>query len=368
MKKLSLFLAVALCLGACGEKKDDRSEIQKPVIKIGASLPLTGNMAHIGVSAQKSLQMALDEWNGRDTRYRYELVVEDDAFDAKKVAMITNKLINQDKIKALFTVFSIGANVASPITDKAKVVHMTCAYGSQPAEGFYNFNNITQYESQTEVMLQQLKKRGIKSIALLISNNIGSTQQAEILEKKIREDGTIEIKGKEIFNPGTRDFRMIIQKLIADGEPDIFYVDGITPDATLVAKYLQEMIGKINLTTINDFIETTERSAFEGLWFVESASGTPEFNQKYKDRFGEQVFLCGANLFDNLDLFIWANEETAEQAGNKLPDNDDVVNKLLTIEFRQGAIGEFSIDDDGIVQSTAAVKIIRNGESVETEE
>ena len=362
MKKIVLSLLMATSLVACGEKAKAPKENEKPVIRFGASLPLTGNMAHIGVSAQKSLQLALDKWNAKDTKFKYELIVEDDVFDAKKVAMITNKLVNQDKIKALFTVFSIGANVASPITEKANVIHMTCAYGSQPAEGYYNFNNITQYENQTELMLNELKRRGVKSIALLISNNIGSTQQAEMLEKKIIQDGSIEIVGKEIFNPGTRDFRMIIQKITDNKEPDIFYVDGITPDATLVAKYLKEVTGKVNLTTINDFIETPERENFEGLWFVESASGTQEYNKMYEDRYGEQVFLCGANMYDNLDILIESFEKTE---GNNI---NDVVDDLLKVKDKQGAIGLFSIDEEGIVQSFANVKQIINGKAVLPEE
>lgn len=364
MKKFLLSLCMILALVACKDEQKTAAvqEVAKPVIKVGASLPLTGNMAYIGISAQKSLQMALDKWNQKNTKYRYELIVEDDAFDAKRVALITNKLISQDKIRALFTIFSIGANVASPITQQAKVIHMTSAYGSQPADGYYNFNNMTQYENQTELMFNELKKRGVKAIGMLISNNIGSTQQAEMLENKIREDGSIRIVGKEIFNPGTRDFRMIIQKMTEEEEPDIFYVDGITPDATLVAKYLQELTGKINLTTINDFIETPARENFEGLWFVESASGTDEFVNAFETRYGEPLFLCGANTYDNLDLFIEACEKSAHC------ESDEVVPLMLSVKDREGAIGKFSVDENGIVQSQASVKIIKNGKAINIKE
>lgn len=356
MKKFLLVLCAMLALSAC--EKDDAN-----TVVFGASLPLTGNMAHIGVSAKNSLEMALNEWNKKGTKFKYKLLVEDDAFEAKKVASIVNKFVNVDHAKAVFTVFSIGANVASPITQNGHVIHMTCAYGSQPADGFYNFNNITQYDNQTDLMLMELKKRGIKSIALLISNNIGSTQQAEILEQKIKKDKKIKIIGKEIFNPGTKDFKMVIEKILARGTPDIFYVDGITPDANLVAKYLKETTGKINLTTINDFIETPERENFEGLWFVESASGTDDFNAKYEQQYGDQVYLCGANMYDNLNLLI----EAYEQSETPDIDNDTVVERLLNVKNKSGAIGTFSIDGNGIVQSNATVKVIKNGKAIAVE-
>lgn len=81
------------------------------------------------------------------------MIFEDDGFQARNVASITNKFVNINKVKSVFSVFSIGANGVSPITDKKGIIHMTCAYGSQPANGFYNFNNITQYKPYNPVLM-----------------------------------------------------------------------------------------------------------------------------------------------------------------------------------------------------------------------
>ena len=345
-------------------KNQPSPDSTKPTIKIGATLPLSGNLSYIGDSSQKTLDMAIKKWNSKNTKYNYELILEDDAFDAKRVAAITNKFINIDKVNAILSVFSIGANVVSPITERNQVIHMTCAYGSQPADGLYNLNNITQYEPQTQLMLDTLKKKNIKTIALLISNNIGSTQQAETLEKKILENGSIKIVAKEIFNIGTKDFGMLIQKIINKETPEIFYVDGITPEASLVAKYLKQITGDIKLTTINDFIETPDREPFEGLWFVESASGTPAFIKEYEEKYNDTLFICGANSYDNLDLLIWAFENTPPRPNETVPNNDDIIAKLLTVKNHYGAIGEFSIDKDGIFQSSPEVKTIKNNKPV----
>ena len=155
---------------------------------------------------------------------------------------------------------------------------------------------------------------------------------------------------------------MMLQKIIDKEEPEIFYIDGLTPDATIVSKTLKEITGKINLTTINDFIETPLRENFEGLWFVEAACGTDEYNKVYEAKYGEQVFLCGANSYDNLDLFIEACETS------KHCSSDEVANNLLNIKEREGAIGKFYMDSEGIVQSFASVKEIKNGKAVKIEE
>lgn len=367
MRRFLLILIAVIILGLCClliYKNHNKPKSDKPIIKIGATLPLSGNMSNIGDSSHKTLQMAIDKWNQQTSKYKYELVVEDDAFEAKKVASITNKLLTVDNVKAVLSVFSIGANVVSPITQRNNIIHMTCAYGSQPAEGFYNFNNITQYEDQTQLMLDTLKQKDVKSIIFLISNNIGSTQQAEILEEKIRADGSIEILAKEIFNPGTRNFKDIIQKTLRNGDPDIFYIDGITPDAELVAKYLKEETGIINLTTINDFIETANREIFEDLWFVESASGTDQFIKEFEDKYNQTLFLCGSNSYDNLDTLIWAYENTPLKDGFNIPDNEDVVKTLLSIKDWKGATGDFYVDEAGIFQTKSSVKIIKDGKAI----
>jgi hypothetical protein len=82
----------------------------------------------------------------------------------------------------------------------------------------------------------------------------------------------------------------------------------------------------------------------------------------YEDRYGEQVFLCGANMYDNLDILIESFEKTE---GNNI---NDVVDDLLKVKDKQGAIGLFSIDEEGIVQSFANVKQIINGKAVLPEE
>ena len=79
MKKFFLIVCMTLSLIAC-----DKQESDKPIVKVGASLPLTGNMSHIGISAKNALQMAIDKWNAIDTKFKYQLIVEDDAFEAKK--------------------------------------------------------------------------------------------------------------------------------------------------------------------------------------------------------------------------------------------------------------------------------------------
>jgi ABC-type branched-subunit amino acid transport system substrate-binding protein len=332
----------------------------KPIINIGITLPMTGNMAHIGISSQNAIDMAYSKWADKNTKYEYHLSYQDDGFDAKNVASNTNRFITIDKAKAVLSIFSIGANVVSPITNNAQIIHFTCAYGSQPAEGFYNFNNQTQYEENAQTLINELKANNIKSISLFTQNNIGSLQQTEVLSKML-ERSNIQVLNEETYNPGVRDFTMIISKALQKGKPDIFYIDGLNPDAVIFIKNLKEITGKNNLTTINDFIEPHDKSVFNGLWFVESAYGTPAFVKEFESKNNDTPYTCAANSFDNLDMLIWAYENTTPRNKDVVPHNDDVVKTLLSIKNWDSAVGNVSIDEKGIVQSKASVKTIKEG-------
>lgn len=338
--------------------------MDKPVIKIGASLPLTGNMADVGKSGQEALDMAYDKWKDKPTKYEYELIIEDDALEAKRAAMVANKFVNIDHVNSILTMFSTGANAVSPVADKSKIVHVTCAYGSQPAEGFYNFNNHTQYEENARVLISELKKKGIKTISLFSQNNIGSLQQGEVLTEMLNKDGSIKILANESFNVDVRDFTMIINKALQNGKPDIFFFSGLSPSTLLFAKGLKEITGEINLTTINDFTKYNDKTPFEGLWFVESAYGTDGFVKEFREKNNNEPLNCGSNMYDNLDMLIWAFENAEVSDGKSIPSSDDIVKTLHSIKDWNGAIGKIYVDEAGIVQSKASIKIIENGEVV----
>lgn len=93
MKKFVVLLLILIVAGV-GIYSLKTSEIpnkaEKPTIRIGATLPLTGNMANVGISSKNSIAMTLDKWKGKNTKYNYEVVFEDDGFQARNVANCLN--------------------------------------------------------------------------------------------------------------------------------------------------------------------------------------------------------------------------------------------------------------------------------------
>ena len=75
MKKLILTLCLALSLTACG-KKTDTPKTDKPVVKIGAILPLSGDLAVWGNSEKQGLLLAQEDLP-HSTKYSYQLIFDD---------------------------------------------------------------------------------------------------------------------------------------------------------------------------------------------------------------------------------------------------------------------------------------------------
>ena len=82
MKKLILSLCIILALSACKDENEPKEQT-KPVVRIGATLPLTGGFSETGNSAKQALLIAFEKWQQKDMKYRYELFVEDDAKEIK---------------------------------------------------------------------------------------------------------------------------------------------------------------------------------------------------------------------------------------------------------------------------------------------
>lgn len=365
MKKI--IVGILLVIVALGIWKYQNHPIQnepnKPIIKIGATFPLTDNLAFLGNGSKNGMSLALEKWKNQNTKYDYELIFSDDFFDVKKSALNANRLIKLNKVNAIFSLIAGGAMAVNPIAEENKIIHMTVARGDRASKGLYNFNSHTQYNLKSDMMIDYLRDSQIKSISLFVGNNVGSIELADILEKKLKAANII-ILDKQVFNPGIRDFKMMIQKSLTNGTPDIFYIDGFTPDGTLFAKALKEITGDLKLTTINDFVEPEQRDIFNGLTFVQSAYGTDEFKKIYETKYNAVLPILAASSYDNLDMLIWAYENTLPRAGDKIPTNEDIANTLLSIEHWQGVSGNLNVEPTGMIRSKPSLSKIVDGQSV----
>lgn len=368
---LSLILGVILIFSitACDDKKESNTT-DKPTVKIGATLPLSGNFSHAGEAAQKILKSEVDKLNQQSLKYNYELIFEDHQLNSTRTALITNKLINVDKVKAIISMMGVAGRVIAPIADENAVFSFTNMMGEIATKGKYNFNIIAILPDITDLMATELSKRNIRDVALIIETAGGLSELRSPLEASLKKQN-INIVFNEQIQTNIHDFRMLIAKA-AEKKPQMYIMVGYSPGPYLFIKQLQEKTGNRNVTTLEAFgdIPAEQRHIAEGLWYIDSGTfGTTKFISETKNSLGIEPQTSSGAVAANLRIFVSAFENADVQTGNTYPTNDAVTDWIWkNVHNYDSPVGPVTVINDGLLKMMPRVAIIKNGKAVSAEE
>jgi branched-chain amino acid transport system substrate-binding protein len=135
--RVVVILAVAVLLAAScapgqGDGGDSDDEDARP-IRIGASLPLTGEFSQPGTAAQQGYEVwqAMVKDQGGLLGREVELEILDDASDQNTVVSDYNRLITQERVDLLLGTFSSLLNLpASAVAERNRMVYVEPAGGA----------------------------------------------------------------------------------------------------------------------------------------------------------------------------------------------------------------------------------------------
>ena len=370
MKKWLLSLCMVLALTACKDEK--KEEIQanadnKPVIKIGATLPLTGNEAHMAAGAQNTLQMVLEKWQNQDTKYNYEIVYENDMLKLNQAALNAQRFINFYNVNVMISMLGVVDRVIDDIADKHNIISLSCSYGKDNVPE-YGINMAPQNKEIYGVALKELKKKNVKKVALAGSNSGVSNTTLDYAAQHLPEDG-IEVVANERYEIGETDYRLSIQKM-EQKAPDYYLIFGVEPMNSVFVRQYHELTNKNNLASLGSFPNLNPANIpwFEDIWSVYLIGGTDEFEKTYMNRFGTRVEACSANLYDGVDMLIKAFESTPPRKGSLVPDNLDVLETFKNFKTWDGVFGKMKIKKKGTIEAEVEARVYKNGQWVKIEE
>ena len=363
IKKLILSLCCILLLSACKEEnKPQEQAAQKPIIKIGAILPLTGGSAVLGTSLKAGVLASIEDKSKEDLKYRYEAVFEDNQHTPAKSATAANKLIASDKTDMLLTFATGPGHVVAPIAENAHLLHMCATLEDENAKpmGKTTFWQGPTLRSYQRLMIKALEKQNVKKLALLAANVgvacSGTEHLADILAKK-----GMEVK-VECFNPTDRDFRMTIQKYISDGFED-FYLQAFPPQTDILVRQLKEQ-HILPERIFGAGIDTgTDTSVFENINHVGGNSGTPEFIDRLMNEYKLQNVYMAASAYDLISLAI----DAFENAQN-IKNVDELTDYIKIHATRKCLSGDCKLLPNGFIANEAEWRTYQNGKPVPLEE
>ncbi len=331
-------------------------------IKIGASLPLTGDFSEPGTAARKGYEVWVDVINkaGGLLGRQVELTVYDNASDPDTAVADYERLITQDKVDLVVGPFSsrlviptsevaakYGYAFVEPAGGAPHVFDrgLTNIFFAQPAPSadqaipFANF------------VLSLPEDQRPKTFAVITNDDPFSVGVVESVEKLLTEGG-LSMVLKETYPPDTADFSSLAAK-VADLNPDLL-VGGTQFEDSVgqIKAYMQagyQPRGAVFLTGPGLPKEFSEAlgPATEGVfapisWFEASTTETnPEFVAAYHEKFGDELIAeDSANAYTVGQVLQQAIENTQSI------DNAKLIEEMHKSTFTT-VVGPLSFDELG---------------------
>ena len=232
---LPAILATAALVGAgCGGSDNSGGGGggggNKSTIKVGASLPLTGDFSEPGVAAKQGYQIwqEMVNKNGGLLDRRVQIVVKDDASDQNTVVADYNALIQQEKVDLLLGTFSSLLNLpASAVAERNRMLYVEPAGGSPEmfSRGFKYLFFAQQATAPHQADLFVEWVTGLsgdekpKTAAYVIADDPFGGPVAEGIQKGLENAGVKTVYSKT-YPPETKNFDAIASAIAAD-KPDV---------------------------------------------------------------------------------------------------------------------------------------------------
>ena len=164
-------------------------------ILIGQSAHLTGPLAATMTGVVAGQKLAIEEFNAKGGvgGRKVQMITLDDAYDPKKCVENVTKLIEQEKVTALYGLAST-ANVAAVLPLIAeKQVPLVGVYTGAPAlrvkQNPFFFTTAASYRDEVVQMVRNLKTTLRDNIALVYMNNPFGQLMVPIVEEVVKEQG-----------------------------------------------------------------------------------------------------------------------------------------------------------------------------------
>ena len=352
MKKWLLSLCMVLALTACDNKKEETQANAKPVIKIGAILPLSGDLAVWGNSEKQGLMLAQENLP-EGLRNKYELVIEDSSNANKNIQHIAQKMISVDKVDAIITMFDPAANIVGPMATTNKIIHFGQSWFPQYVTDEYNYNVYADMREEARLIAEYLAQKGIKKVYLFTVNQTGFIGGTDIL-KQLLEKREIEYQETN-FNFGQTDFRTDIVKA-QSFEAEAYIIGAFAPEADILTKQLKQINGEdIIITGLDLGLNIANRRLYKGSVFGSPAIPENSFLSAYNTKYDDENYLFGATVgYVSFNALVNAFENS------QILDKQDVASFLSENNNIPTIYSEKIIKDGGLIYIPSKLLTIKD--------
>jgi len=377
-KKLALCLIVGalgvLPVAACGSDDDSggssggssNGSEGGPPIKIGASLPLTGDFSEPGKAAQQGYKVweAMTNEGGGLLGRQVKFTIRDDASDQNTVVSDYTSLISRDKVDLLAGTFSSLLNIpASTVAERNKMLYVEPAGGAPEIfERGYKFLFFAQQataDKQGDVwadyVLNLPADQRPKTAAYPTLDDPFAVPVLEGIREKFEAAG-IKTVQKSTYPADTNNFDAIANA-VRSANPDVVvhgatFADGVGFVRALnKVGFKPKMFFETSAPSFGDqFIKGVGKPLTEGIFYAVSHTtqaktpGNEEFVAKYKELYGgTEVPEDAADAFATAQVM----EAAVKAVGSVAREDQQKLADWLHQNEVQTVLGPLSWDDAG---------------------
>jgi branched-chain amino acid transport system substrate-binding protein len=348
-------------------------------IRIGISLPLTGDFSQPGGAAKKGYEVWQTLTNqaggmlGRDV----ELVILDDASSQEQVVTDYNRLINEEKVDLLLGTFSSLLNYpASAVAENNKYVLIAPAGGSpkifEQNFKYYFFAQQAVGPDQGNEMVKYVESlpeaERPKTAAFVTQDDPFAAPVIEAMQAKMEALG-VETVYSEIYPPETVNFQPIANA-IAQAKPDFVAQGAVFEDGVNLIKSMVQLGFSPNMMFQTSapsnglqFSDAIGIANTEGIFYAVSwtekadTPGNAEFVAEYQKQFGADLI----PEEDAADAYAAAQVlQAAVEATGGL--DNTVIQEWLHANGVTTILGDLSWDEIGRPQGEFLLAQWQNGE------
>jgi branched-chain amino acid transport system substrate-binding protein len=364
LKFIIALLCIAISFTGCNSYDQKKVVENNKTIKIGAILPLSGDLAQYGESGKQGLIIALDEFKENNRGINCNIIIEDDKADVKVALSAINKLISDDKVKIIVGAMASGVTLGiAPVINEKKIILIspTSTASDVTNAGDYIFRVCVSDAFEGKTMADYLLKNfsNSKIGVVYINNDYGVGLKQNFIEHAKRIG--LQISFEDGYNPMQKDFKTIINKLNNE-KVDLLYIVAQKEQLNFFTQckelnYRPQFTGS---TMIEDDDLLNKLGGFlDGALYTyrsynptDSGKSTQYFVKSYQQKFGKFPDFYAASVYDATKLALQAEVDCSI---NKL----DYKKYLYGIKNFNGVTGKITFDENGDVQQRFSIKQIK---------
>ncbi|MEO8383681.1 MAG: ABC transporter substrate-binding protein [Betaproteobacteria bacterium] len=213
--------------------------VSADTILIGQSAALSGPAEKLGKEMKAGAEAYFDVVNksGGINGRKIKLISVDDGYEPEKAAANTKKLIEGEKVLALFGyVGTPTSNAALPIFTAAKVPFVGAFTGAQSLREPFNryvFNVRASYFDETEQIVAHLVQQGITKIAVFYQNDAYGKAGLSGVERAMKKR-KLEVTDTATVERNTTDVSAAVAKLAKSGTSAIVMISAYKSCAAFI--------------------------------------------------------------------------------------------------------------------------------------